>query len=172
MNTYKLWRSGQVMRWHQNPEIAVYQQNNAAHQWGCVALLLHLHPDPSIALIRFMITHDVGELDAGDMAGPAKRSRPAFMKIHEALETECRHKTLGPHLAGSEHSLNDEELQWSVMIDRLEAFLFVSMHRPDRLNCDGWGKTEKFVRDNAAVLGCEFSVHDLIEEAKGNNELF
>jgi hypothetical protein len=61
-----LWHAASVRRWHQNPALAHTHQTIADHQGRCVLLLLALHPAPSLALLRAVATHDIGERVAGD----------------------------------------------------------------------------------------------------------
>lgn len=163
--TLKLWRSGLVQRWHQNPEMAPTGQTNGHHQWGCASLLLHLNPMVSQNLLIFILTHDVGELDAGDLAGPFKREHPEFTERHEGVETMYRHDTLGGALV-RDHHLSDRDLLWWRMVDRLEALLYVITYRPDLSVKRQWDKCENFVIKTSRELGVEDGIYKLISAAR------
>lgn len=67
-NALKLMRSGGVKRWHQNPDMNGCGENNAEHQWSVTMLVLIMEPEASRNLIIAALTHDVGEIDVGDLA--------------------------------------------------------------------------------------------------------
>lgn len=163
--TLKLWRSGLVQRWHQNPEMAPTGQTNGHHQWACASLLLALNPMVSQNLLIFILTHDVGELDAGDLAGPFKREHPDFAERHEGVETMYRHDTLGGALV-RDHHLSDHDLLWWRLVDRLEALLYVITHRPDLSVKRQWNKCEDFCMETADELGVIGDVNQLILAAR------
>ena len=89
-NLVHLYLSGSVARWHQNPAMARSGQTDADHQGRCVQLLFALHPCPSVALVRAVATHDVGELRAGDLSYDFKRSNPEIAEAHAAYEDAAR----------------------------------------------------------------------------------
>tara|TARA_R110002072_G_scaffold26966_17_gene88466 strand:+ start:713 stop:1195 length:483 start_codon:yes stop_codon:yes gene_type:complete len=119
----RIYESGQVARYHCNPRMSLFRQTNADHQWGCVILILQLHPDPSINLIRAAATHDCGEIDAGDLSHPVKRSNPEHAAAHDALEAEKAEAMGVPR-----PQLTNEEARWLKLADRLESFLYMKMY--------------------------------------------
>lgn len=76
--------AGAVRRCHIVPHHGQY--NIAQHSYGAVSLLLLLHPDPSLNLIKAVQWHDVGERWLGDMPAPAKWSNPELGRVYEAAE--------------------------------------------------------------------------------------
>lgn len=165
MSIHKLYRSGFVQRYHTNPELARYGQTNGQHQWSCVALLMALFPKANRSLILQCAFHDVGEIDAGDLAAPFKRSNPEFALLHGSMETVCRKETLGAAI-NDEIDLEFKDTQWLGLVDRLEALLYTITCRPDISNRRGWEGCEAWCLDTAKLLGCRDKVRELIDAAR------
>jgi hypothetical protein len=118
MNTYEIWRSGLVRRWHANPDMAHTGQTNAQHQWGCAVLALALFPDDPLTL-RAALLHDVGEVGVGDLASPAKKANPALLQLLNVAEADNMAR-LGVEL------VQDARIRQRLhLVDRLEAWLWV-----------------------------------------------
>ena len=82
-------------------------------------MLLLLHPQPTLYLIRAVMFHDTPEERFGDIPSPALWAsdalRVAYENAHEAyLEKEF----------GISCHLTDEETDWLNCLDKLEAFYF------------------------------------------------
>lgn len=161
MNPIKIYRSGFVQRYHQNPEMAKYGQTNAAHQWGVAMLIKILEPNASPTLLMFALTHDVGEIDVGDLAEPFKRENPEFADRHEILENFHRRKTLGDVVTPDKLTIHESELFG--LCDKLEAILFVGTVEPELLKKRGWPEMIDDVLRTARTLGCGITVEMLIE---------
>ena len=128
MKPYQVWLSGFVRRWHCNPDLAHTAQTNAQHQWGCAVLALHLWPDDQ-ALMIAALTHDVGEVNVGDVPGPIKRERSALKKALDDAESEnCNRLDLA----------TPEKTQELKLVDMLEAYLWAERHAPHVMGRDGW----------------------------------
>lgn len=164
MSIHKLYRSGFVQRYHTNPELARFGQTNGQHQWSCLALLMALNPKANRSLILEIAFHDVGELEAGDLAAPFKRSNPEFAELHSQMETVAREETLGV----IQDEINNEfrDLNWKALIDRLEALLYVITCRPDISTRRGWEACEEWCLTQASLLGCRDKVRELIDAAR------
>lgn len=160
-NLTQLYVSGSVQRYHTNPVLASTGQTNADHQGRCVQLLFALHPEPSIALIRAMATHDVGELIAGDLSGPFKRDNPEFAEEHRAIEDAARRK-----ITGWDDDLTDEDLRWMRMIDRLESLLWCILKAPHEYYRPAakWWPQREAVLTMARELGVGDRVFALISD--------
>ncbi len=159
MKPVKIYRSGLVRRWHQNPEMSQFNQNNAAHQWSCAMLLLILHPDPPMNLLVYVLTHDVGEIDAGDLANPSKNRNSELTRMLNEFETHSRHKTLGEKLSPV---ISSDEKEWFWLVDKLEAILFMLTFQPQLQGSRGWPGQIQAVTKKAEELGCFESVIELI----------
>lgn len=108
--------AGTVRRCHIVPHHGQY--NIAQHSYGAVSLLLLLHPDPSLNLIKAVQWHDVGERWLGDMPAPAKFCNPELGAIYEATEEQLlKSLQLLPELT-------EEETSWLKAVDTLELLLW------------------------------------------------
>ena len=161
MNPVKIYRSGLVRRWHQNPGMSQFGQNDAAHQWGCAMLLLILNRSPSNDLLIYVLTHDVGEIDAGDLANPTKNRNPELTEMLRQFEDQSRAETLG-ELETRQH-LEDYADDWLWLVDKLEAVLFMLTFHPRLAASHGWPDHIKEVRAKAVELDCLERVDQLIE---------
>ena len=150
MSLRALYRAGSVRRYHANPDMAHLGQTNADHQGRCVQLLLMLHPAPSLALIRAVACHDVGEVWAGDLPGPFKRAEPNLAALHAEAEQAHAERVLGCDLLGV---LDRDELRWLALMDALEALAFMATHAPQIAGRDGWPEARRAVIAKAWAFG-------------------
>lgn len=144
-----LYRSGAVRRYHTNVAMAHLGQTNADHQGRCVQLLLALHPAPSVALIRAVALHDVGEAVVGDLPALFKRSAPDFAACHAEIEAGARIAILG---ADPLDGLTERDHRWMKLIDGLEAWCFCATHAPVEVRRDGWPEQAERLRQQAWAL--------------------
>lgn len=117
-----LREAGVVMRHHAFgcPDPA---QTVALHSWGALNLLLVLHPDPSLDLIKAVQWHDAPERFTGDIAAPAKWASPKLADALEELETRI-HAYFGTAV-----SLTPDEAIWLVAVDLLDLLLMAQERR-------------------------------------------
>ena len=108
--------AGTVRRCHIVPHHGQY--NIAQHSYGAVSLLLLLHPNPSLTLIKAVQWHDVAERWLGDIPAPAKWTHTELGEAYERAEEELL-KRLG--LFGE---LTDLEVAWLKAVDTLELWLW------------------------------------------------
>ncbi len=162
-----VYLAGQVRRWHANPVMASHVQTTADHQGRCVQLLLLLNPNASAALIRALAFHDVGELYAGDLAGPFKRAHPDVAAAHAAIETEARERLCGP-----DPDLSLEEAKWLQLIDGLEAAAFVILSAPQhvRRTVSGWPAAIDRIKGRARLLGVGRQVIEFLDGLFGDDQ--
>lgn len=156
----EVYRSGLVVRYHNNPELSWFRQNNGAHTWGVVTLLLLLHPNPTVALLAAAQMHDVGEYVACDLSGPFKRKNPALAKAHAELERLARIEMTD----GRFEIASESDAMWINFCDKLEALLHTKVHRPDVAETRGWPEQEVYLLNFAARLGIEADVIRLLRE--------
>lgn len=161
MKPFKFYRSGLVRRWHQNPEMSQFGQNNAAHQWGVVTLVLIMFPNASRELIIAAHTHDVGELDAGDLASPKKELYPEVYEQLQGVEELSRLETLGKNIFHSAY-LSDMEKGRLHLCDKLEAALFMLTFNPQSIKNDRWDKQFENMRKMSVRLGCVEKYDELL----------
>lgn len=113
--------SGLVKRWHTAPTL--HQQTVSEHSGQAVSLLLLLHPDPSVNLIKGMLWHDSSERHVGDVPSPVRRAEPDFARMYEQIEVafmEEIHSTAFNAIV----RLTPLEMTWLKAIDVLELFLY------------------------------------------------
>jgi len=108
--------AGTVRRCHIFPHHGPY--NIAQHSYGAVSLLLLLHPEPSLNLVKAVLWHDVGERWLGDMPAPAKWDNPELGRVYEEAEQKLLARL------GLAQELTDEELNWLKAVDTLDLWLW------------------------------------------------
>ena len=147
MTIARLYISGNVRRYHANPDMAHLGQTNADHLGRCVQLLLALHPGPSVALIDAVAHHDVGELGVGDLPGPFKLMHPGIAADHAVMEDQFLCETLGRDVM---RPLHVADRWWLGFVDKLEAYAFMLSHAPSERLLHGWPTSRGRVLDMAA----------------------
>lgn len=164
MSLARLYLSGSVARWHMNPAMVHTGQSDADHQGRCVALACALHPTPSANLLRWLATHDAGELDAGDLSLGFKQAQPQIADAHATFEMGARTTLCGPDPA-----LTLDEVRWAKLIDRLEAACWVLHRNPAEYDrpASGWKRAEAGMLMTADDLGCGVAVRGLLHDLKG-----
>jgi 5'-deoxynucleotidase YfbR-like HD superfamily hydrolase len=117
--------AGQVTRYHAIPHIK--QQNDAEHSWNALNLILLLHPNPSVPLIKAVQWHDVAERWTGDMPSTAKED-PGVREGMHRIEGEVMSRLFSEEAL----MLSRESMQWLHAVDHLEAYLFCreNAHEP------------------------------------------
>jgi 5'-deoxynucleotidase len=150
MTLAQVYMAGGVQRYHANPVLARLGQTTADHQGRCVQLLLALHPDPSVALIRALAHHDLGERWAGDLPAPFKQAQPEIAAAHADAEQEFAARAMG---WDAFNGLSREDMRWLGLIDKLEAWAFMRGHAPDQANRDGWPAARKACLERAWSFG-------------------
>jgi len=87
---HNLLRSGRVKRWHQHPDMCDCGENNAQHQWEVAMIALTIEPSLTLAEVVYALTHDAGEMKAGDLSYDFKRDNPELATAHKGYEHRCR----------------------------------------------------------------------------------
>lgn len=154
----RLYLSGHVRRWHQNPAMAGIGQTLADHAGRAVQLLLALNPRASAALVRHVAFHDVGELVAGDLSAPFKRANPDIATAHADLEAQAR-----AAICGCDEYLTPREAEWAALVDRVEAAAYVLTTNPAEAfrAKSGWAEDMARATALAEALGCGEAVAQL-----------
>jgi 5'-deoxynucleotidase YfbR-like HD superfamily hydrolase len=111
-----LREAGAVERCHTIPHHGSYSVG--LHSFNAVNLLLCLHPNPSMDLVKALLWHDAPERWIGDTPATALWSSDAFNESYLALEHMCLDR------AGLLIQLTDEDERWLRAIDKLELLLW------------------------------------------------
>lgn len=109
---------GHVRRCHVVQHLGHYDV--AQHSYNALSLLLVLHPNPSLQLIKAVLWHDVGERWLGDMPSPAKAADETLCKIYEDLEARVLALRLGLDVS----QLQPEERAWLRAVDTVELLMW------------------------------------------------
>jgi len=111
-------RGGETERMHTVPHINGYSV--AQHSYGVVSLLLILHPNPPLELIRTALWHDTSEHYTGDVPAHAKWDFPELKAAIDSAE-----RSLSKHMGmGEEFLLTKDEQHWLKSCDLMELWLW------------------------------------------------
>lgn len=135
-------RTGQVVRYHANPEMIRFMQTDADHTWGVETILWMLHPNPSMSLMKAAHFHDCGELFAGDLLAPFKRAHPEIAAAHAEKEHELAANAGVPQVV-----LTDEEKRWLSFADRYESFIYMKARGQQKWSPEGVEEIYKQARE-------------------------
>jgi hypothetical protein len=144
MRLEQIYTSGSVIRFHADPVLSRLAQTNADHQGRCVQLLMILHPNPSVELIRAVAFHDAAELITGDMRGPFKRAAPLIGELLEQAENQIR-----AEMGVDPFELTETDRAWLRTLDQLEPLAFVITHAPQVADLPEWHAQAASVLDYA-----------------------
>lgn len=108
---------GAVERCHTIPHIGEY--SNAKHSFNAACLILVLHPEPNLELVKAVMLHDIPERWLGDLPAPAKWYNESLNREYEFAEQCVR-----THWAVDFGPLTEEEKQWLDGVDKLEFYLW------------------------------------------------
>lgn len=143
----KAWCATFVRRWHSNPLLADTIDPNGHHQHRCTILLLLFWPDSSRGAIIDCLTHDQGEIDAGDMPHPAKRKYPDLRNILDTIETESITEQ------GFDFLVTAEEIDRRKFVDYLDAYIWMLKNKPNMRRLPTWIKHLDDLEQWASRLG-------------------
>lgn len=108
---------GHVRRCHTVPHHGEYSVGK--HSYDALSMLMILHPNPSMNLVKAVLWHDCAERFVGDMPAPAKWLNPSLEAQYEAAEVEAQQAS---GLVIPE--LTEEEQNWLDAVDRAELLLW------------------------------------------------
>lgn len=89
------------------------------HSFDAACMLLVLHPNPSMNLLKFMLWHDTGERWVGDLPASAKWASSDLANCYEELEIKVWQSHL-PMVHEAWTALTIEDRHWIRAIDGLE----------------------------------------------------
>lgn len=144
----KAWNAGFVERWHTHPSLAGSGDRNSGHQHRCAILLLLLWPDSSRDAIIDALVHDQGEIDAGDMAHPAKVKHPELRGLlHQVEEQSISEQGF---VFGQ---ITDQERARRNFVDLLDSYLWAVRQREELRFRDEWVAQRAKLDHDAEMLG-------------------
>ncbi len=111
--------AGQVSRCHVVPHHGTY--NDGIHSYNAASMMLILHPNPSVNLLRAILWHDGGERWVGDMPSPAKWHNEDLGDAYEAAEAKA---LAAWGLDEGFKDLTEEDVNWIHAVDRLELWVW------------------------------------------------
>lgn len=156
MDLLKIFRAGFVHRWHTNPDLAHTNDRIDGHSARVARIILALHPDPSVDLLRAALIHDDGESVVGDIPAPFKNSMGGH---HVSAEAEAALDLWG----GRDVSVSADDRRWLKFADRLDAYMWAAHHAPYVLTGDGWPEARRDLRAMAEYLGAEAGMDAIID---------
>ncbi len=111
--------AGNVRRFHVVPHVGEYTVGK--HSYDAVSMLLVLHPNPSIHLIKALLWHDGGERWVGDMPRPAGGYSKALTEAHNEANLAAIQKW---EMYEGFANLSGEDFNWLNAIDLLESWVW------------------------------------------------
>lgn len=157
MNLLRAFRAGFVQRWHTNPELSRTNDRVDGHSGRVARIILMLHPDPSVSLLRAALIHDDGECAVGDMKAPFKGKYPVIADALEELEYIERSEIWG---GSTDHPMQNDG-RWLKFADRLDAYMWAKHHAPYVMDSDGWPEAWAWLRKEGEALGAEAGLDDV-----------
>lgn len=112
-----------VRRWHTQGR--AFDQTNAEHQFGCVAIILLYHPNPSRNLIANALFHDNHEYVLGDFPATAKQVAPGLSEIDASSKSQY---AAGFIPGFDPEGLSDEDKAWIKFADAFETMFYIISH--------------------------------------------
>lgn len=123
-----IFNAGRVRRWHNNPVMSRTDDYNDAHQGRVARLLLALHPNPTLMLLVAALTHDDGELFAGDMTRPVKDGNPELREAVREIEDAGTCEIWGIE---KPIELSPIDQEWLKFADRLDSYMWMLHTNPE-----------------------------------------
>lgn len=150
LDLQRIFDAGRVRRWHSNPDMSWCEDYNDAHQGRVARIILALHPKPRPLLIAAALTHDDGELVAGDIGFDAKAANPGLRQMAQILEDSATCEMWGlPKGQTPYQMLNDEDRAWVKFADQLDSYMWM-MHKQPRLQFrNDWDAQKKRLHEFA-----------------------
>lgn len=94
----------------------------AQHCYNVVTLLLTLHPDPPLHLIKMALWHDSAELELGDLPATAKWNHTELSNAYHATEDKVMREHFG--LGADMNEMSGQDQQWLKALDMIEFWLW------------------------------------------------
>lgn len=155
-----IFRAGFVRRWHTSPDLAHTCDRIDGHSARVARIILALHPDPSVDLLRTALIHDDGESVAGDVKAPTKDAFPVIAHALAEMEVQASVALWGSVAYDDDPQPHGRE--WLKFADRLDAYMWAQHHAPHVMGRDGWPEAREWLEAQAISLGCVDAVLPVI----------
>lgn len=149
MSLHEVFLAGFVRRWHTSPDLAHTGDRIDGHSGRVARIILLLHPDPSVDLLRAALIHDDGESVVGDMKAPTKDKFPVIADALEEMECIARSDLWGLDTIDLVSGANS---RWLKFADRLDAYMWAAHHAPHVMGSDGWPEAWQWLKESASDL--------------------
>ena len=154
--TKKIFRAGRVRRWHANPDLADTDDRIDGHSGRVARIILLLHPNPSIELMRMPLTHDDGESVTGDIPALFKRKMPDDVLDYFLIkEHQTRHD-----LFGLTPYSEPNDVKWLKLADLIDAYQWMMHHKPHLQDGNGWPEHLGRIHELSHELRIDFNKID------------
>jgi len=150
MSLKRAFRAGFVRRWHTNPDLAHIEDRIDGHSGRVARIILMLHPEPTVKLLRACLIHDDGESVVGDMKAPFKDSHPEMALVLGEVEAQEIRKIWGGFY------MTTHEAMWLKFADRLDAFMWAKHHAPQQMDGDDWTECLEWLKFEATRLNVRY----------------
>lgn len=159
---HSILRSGDVSRWHSNPDLSHIRESVAEHHCRVAQIIRAFHPACSRNLLDAALHHDCGEMIVGDLPSPFKTSSPAAVDLHAAAEARALEGM------GITIDLSPEDARWLKFADRAAAWWHVHHRAPHILQRADWQEAQAWLIREASALGVSVSrLSPTLAEAPG-----
>lgn len=170
---FDLYRSGFVCRYHchPNPNLRNAQDLTDAHSNRMVKLFYLIFPEYAqhSNVVAYIIMHDAGEFVSGDSPYSAKRDSPALKAALDDVEGAALAGFYGLfQTAALVPVISQKEERMVKILDRLESFLFQTIHAPGYQNSNS--ALYQGILTDCHEFGKEGIVRDLMDFALANSQ--
>lgn len=93
------------------------------HSYDALSLLLMLHPDPQMHLVKWVLWHDAAERWVGDLPASIKEKDRRLRAAYVAAEEEAMATHL-PSVLEAWTQLSDSDRAWAAGVDMVEFYLW------------------------------------------------
>ncbi|MDK3075165.1 hypothetical protein QO034_18920 [Sedimentitalea sp. JM2-8] len=160
MNAFDAWSAGFVRRWHTHPQLCDTVDYNSGHQQRVALLMLSFKPYVSRDALVAAMLHDQGEVDAGDMAHPAKEKHPVIRGMLRDVEMESIANQ------GFDYPcLKPDELNLLTLCDWLDSYLWMLRHFPKYLRDEAWMHQRMAMSQLAEQVDCYHQFWRVVNKA-------
>lgn len=155
----RAWRATHTTRWHRHPEMCRTGDDIGGHQHRVAILAMLIFPHRPNVVMAAML-HDMGEAAVGDVANPVKERNPDLRAALAGIE-EREIAAMGlPSV-----DINAAERTMLRLCDKLDAYLWAALHRPEIIIGNGWPEDRAEILQLARDCDKFLTVNTILNEA-------